>query len=305
MKKKANIYTVLFFSKKYIFLVLEGDFSKVISLDDVFSFLENKIKNNFGQKNLIQNFLSIAKYIVRIIKEEFGVILPIKKMKAKDKLGEYNGNCILVNESVYESKYEKDILSASRNVLHEIVHVYSDFYDLFLRNKGQKKNFSDVFIARINSMFVPKCFFKQGIAITNAMKCRPKNCQYLKHYEIVGSSKLGYIHFDSLILKIEFLQKFKDIFNIPQKERHNFLEEMLTYGLCGNNNKNGGIIYSILMNEEKELLSAKLQKFSLSLFEENKEASNENYNFSESEKILFVHCFKEFFERLFIFFLQQ
>ena len=141
MKKKANIYTVLFFSKKYIFLVLEGDFSKVISLDDVFSFLENKIKNNFGQKNLIQNFLSIAKYIVRIIKEEFGVILPIKKMKAKDKLGEYNGNCILVNESVYESKYEKDILSASRNVLHEIVHVYSDFYDLFLRNKGQKKKF--------------------------------------------------------------------------------------------------------------------------------------------------------------------
>ena len=124
---------------------------------------------------------------------------------------------MLVNERHYDSHKENDLLIACRNLLHEIIHVHSDFFDLGKKNDFKIENIFCIILHRSKNE-IPKAFAKQGISLSNALKYQPIGHVLKKHTEMLVTSSFGYIHFESLLSDNHyFLEFFKKVFNIAEK----------------------------------------------------------------------------------------
>lgn len=186
-----------------------------------------------SQYILMISYIKVGKYIFDVLKYEFNLKnIQLKSMKDKKVFGEYNGMFIFINEQLYLSDKESDLLIASRNICHELIHVFSDFFDLFHYKNCKTNDLAYIFEIRKKKSFKKK-FFKQGIGLSNSMMLIPQKYDEIKSLEMFGSSSMGTVYFDYLFRNKEFLDIFKNVFSIPKVVKRNYLEELIAYSLCG------------------------------------------------------------------------
>jgi len=135
--------------------------------------LKRMMRQEFSQNLLIANFLIFSTYTHKILLNEFRlecILIVVSEMQ--NRLGIYNGWYLTINQHIYESEGLEDVLSAFRNLTHELLHIYSDFAELFQR-PGINLEGSDILTRRFSKKQIEKKYQKQGIGIANAMKLVP------------------------------------------------------------------------------------------------------------------------------------
>jgi len=240
---------------------------------DVIHYLESKLtflkQNEF---DLAFNFILLSKYMLKVLKMEFFVEnIPVILSTIKGKrLGVYNGYNIMINRNIYESNQSDDIITACRNVTHELVHVLSDFMDMKQRPFLNLKE-SRIFDIRRKMKFLAR-YSKRRLGLTNAKILKPKTNEFLRK-NLFGSVEESFTGFPQI------QRYFRDCFSIPNSEKSNFMEEMLAYSLCGTNSKSG-IIHALTYNQKVENLSSKIPRFYENLLNSERDEEEQKGDFS-------------------------